>query len=366
MDHRVTGGAIGERDSSGSRDSSRGRVASMLRPAGRLTNLTLFVALLLTFATGVGAVATGSARGRWVVIAHGVVAIAVILLIPWKSRVIRRGLRRHRLSRWASLLLAALALTTLVFGLGYTTGLVRSIGGIAGMWLHIAVALALAPLVIWHVLVRRARPRRTDLSRRTLLRTGMLGAVAAGLYVASTSAVALVGLPGARRRFTGSYETGSFDPPMMPTTIWLDDTTPTIDPDSWRLAIVDSQGPYELTLSDLRQFDVRRRATLDCTSGWFAQQDWTGAPVSALLRGVGDARSLFVRSVTGYWVRFPVEDIDHLMLATAVGGLPLSAGHGFPLRLMAPDRRGFWWVKWVDRIELQSAPPWWQPPFPVT
>ncbi len=56
----------------------------------------------------------------------------------------------------------------------------------------------------------------------------------------------------------------------------------------------------------------RVRATLDCTSGWYAPQDWDGVPVSALLRSFGQARSLLVHSVTGYWIRFPVSDVGHM------------------------------------------------------
>ena len=342
----------------------------LLRAPGRQTNQVLLVVLLCAFGTGVATVAIGSPDGAWVAIGHGICGIAVVLLIPWKSRVVRGGLRRARLSRWLSLLLAALALFTLAAGLGYATGLVRSIAGKPGLWVHIAVALTLVPLVVWHVWARgiRARgirPRRTDLSRRALLRTGAVAAGAAALYAAAESAVTGFGLPGARRRFTGSYEAGSFQPEAMPTTSWLLDAVPTIDPDRWRLSIKDGQGRRELTLAQLTAYHTTVRATLDCTSGWYSHQDWTGLPLATVLHRKGNAQSVYVHSVTGYWIRFPIHDLDRLLLATQVGGAPLSAGHGFPVRLVAPGRRGYWWVKWVDRIELQTTPSWWQPPFPT-
>lgn len=345
--------------------STRSPLRRLLRPPGRQVNQVLLVALLCAFGTGVAAIAIGSPNGSWVAIGHGICGMAVVLLIPWKSRVARGGLRRARLSRWVSLLLAALALVTLIAGLGYATGLVRSIAGENGLWLHIAVALALVPLVGWHVLARRIRTRRTDLSRRTLLRAGVLATGAVGLYAVSEAAIRVLGLPGVRRRFTGSYETASFRPEAMPSTSWLLDAVPSVDPGRWRLTIKDVQGRRELTLVQLAAFATQVRATLDCTSGWYSQQDWTGVPLGTLLRRQPGAQSVYVHSVTGYWVRFPIHDLDLLLLATGVGGAPLSPDHGFPLRLVAPGQRGYWWVKWVDRIELQTTPSWWQPPFPV-
>ena len=53
------------------------------------------------------------------------------------------------------------------------------------------------------------------------------------------------------------------------------------------------------------------------------------------------------------------------MLASRVGGETLSHGHGFPLRLVAPDKRGFEWVKWVVDVRGNDTPKWLQPPLPI-
>ncbi|MDQ3505285.1 MAG: molybdopterin-dependent oxidoreductase, partial [Actinomycetota bacterium] len=70
-------------------------------------------------------------------------------------------------------------------------------------------------------------------------------------------------------------------------------------------------------------------------------------------------------STTGYARTFPARDAGTLWLATESNGRALTAGHGAPVRLVAPGRRGFWWVKWVASVDLGADPWWWQPPFPT-
>ncbi|HEY7225637.1 MAG TPA: molybdopterin-dependent oxidoreductase [Micromonosporaceae bacterium] len=360
------------------------RVAPRL--SGRATNLSVLAALVLVFATGLGAVATGSPRGRWIVIGHGLGAFALIFLIPWKSIVVRRGWLRARATRWASLALVVLVLAVIVAGLSSATGLVVSVGGFETLWWHIAIALGLVPLLLFHLVTRPVRivrslrrpghaevarrdqlgRRRTQLNRRAALRLGTIAGLAAAAYPLNEVVLRVAGAPGGRRRFTGSHEVVSADPAAIPATIWLDDEIPIIDVSGWRLTVVDGTGRRELGLSELARHEQTVRAVLDCTSGWYAEHDWSGCPVSALVSAHRGDRSLYVHSVTGYWIRFPVEEVDELLLATQVSGQRLLVGHGYPLRLVAPGRRGYWWVKWVDRIELQATPAWWQPPFPVT
>jgi DMSO/TMAO reductase YedYZ molybdopterin-dependent catalytic subunit len=45
-------------------------------------------------------------------------------------------------------------------------------------------------------------------------------------------------------------------------------------------------------------------------------------------------------------------ELDGALLATHVAGEPLPDDNGAPLRLVAPQRRGLDWIKWVDAIDV--------------
>jgi DMSO/TMAO reductase YedYZ molybdopterin-dependent catalytic subunit len=332
---------------------------------GRRTNLALLACLAVAFATGWLAFAYATAPARWSLVVHALGGFAILALVPWKSIVTRRGLRRPRPGRWASVTLAVLVLASLLGGLLHSTGLLRWWGPYTAMELHVGAAIAAVPFAVWHVLARPARPRPADLSRRNLLRAGAVVAAAGAGYAASELAVRVTGLPGAARRFTGSYEAGSFDPDLMPVSSWMFDAVPEIDPSGWSLRVVTPGGIRDWTYAELERFDDRRRAVLDCTGGFWSEQDWSGALLSRLVPDASGAISVRVVSHTGYDRRFAVEELPKLLLALRLGDQPLSADHGAPARLVVADRRGFWWVKWVRSIEIDDLPTWWQPPFPL-
>lgn len=57
-------------------------------------------------------------------------------------------------------------------------------------------------------------------------------------------------------------------------------------------------------------------------------------------------------SVTGYNRLLLWEEARELLLATHVGGEVLDFLHGYPLRAVVPSRRGWYWVKWLQRVVL--------------
>lgn len=341
------------------------------RRAGRRTNLALLVLLSAAFATGWLAFGTGTVwPSRIVTVAHAIAGIGVLALVPWKQLIVRRGLARPSGIRgWVvktcGIALAVCVVVSLAAGFAHSYAGPHSYLGLTAMQVHVGAALVAVPLFVVHLVTRPQRIRATDLSRRNALRFAVLVGLAGTAFAAAEGLASVARLPGRRRRFTGSYETGSDDPAAMPLTSWLFDEIPSIEPASYRLSVRVGHSARAIAYAELAAGADEVRAILDCTGGWYAEQTWRGVRVDRLVGLVPHGHVIVVTSATGYQRRFPAAAASTLWLATHMAGGQLDPGHGAPVRLVAPGRRGFWWVKWVISIETVAGPDWWQPPFPL-
>jgi DMSO/TMAO reductase YedYZ molybdopterin-dependent catalytic subunit len=330
--------------------------------SGRLANLALLVVVPLATASGFVMFLLGSGPVWSIAVLHAAAGLAVVVLIPWKAVVVRRGLRRSRRpGRATSLALAAAVVLALVSGVGHVGGVLLDHSPVTTMQLHVGAGLVAAVLTLAHAHRRRVSARRTDLSRRTLLRLGVL-ASAAGVLGASVNAAGGLTAPRGIRRPTGSFRLASSSVAAIPATSWLFDQAPGIDPQSWRLTVSANGTSRQWSLEELARWDDRQVAVLDCTGGWWTEQEWSGVRVARLLPE-GTTGTVEVTSATGYSRRLPLT--DDLLLATAVGGTGLAAMHGSPARLVVPGRRGYHWVKWVVRIAHDDRPWWGEAPLPL-
>jgi hypothetical protein len=303
----------------------------------------------------------------WLFDVHRFSAWILIGTLPWKVAISLHSLRRgigFTFDRGPMIFisLSAAVLTMLVLTLGLAWGF-RLLP--ETLWLrqtalswHWMLGLALILPFALHAWRRWPRPRRADLlSRRAALHVFGLG-IAAGLgWWISLILGEKRASPDSSNRFTGSRLAASYSGNQFPVTHTLAATPDQVNPERWRLIIegaVFNQRVYTYPqLLTLRS--ATKNATLDCTLGWYTVQEWRGLPLNDLLDDAGITPQAFAvrfESATGYANILPLEEANQVLLATHVGDETLEHSHGFPLRAIVPSRRGWFWVKWLQRIEV--------------
>ncbi|MGH8775792.1 MAG: molybdopterin-dependent oxidoreductase [Jiangellaceae bacterium] len=128
---------------------------------------------------------------------------------------------------------------------------------------------------------------------------------------------------------------------------------------AYRLVVDGAEARLDLSLGDLRAMPGHTvEQPIVCVEGWSADAEWTGVRVRDLLAEVGadpdaDVRVESLQRGGLYRVSMlpPPHARDPLtLLAYEVNGQPLNLDHGFPCRLIAPNRPGVLQTKWVARI----------------
>ena len=166
----------------------------------------------------------------------------------------------------------------------WSAGANGTIAGYSLLGWHDALGAVLAVLVVVHMVLRAKPLRARDaVHRRQFLAATGIGVGSLLAWRSQRPLLALLQLRGANRRFTGSYEAGSFAGNAFPTTSWVADSPRPIALDSYRLRVTGLVATeLELALADLPPRD-ELVATLDCTGGFYSTQRWRGTLLSRIL-----------------------------------------------------------------------------------
>jgi DMSO/TMAO reductase YedYZ molybdopterin-dependent catalytic subunit len=140
--------------------------------------------------------------------------------------------------------------------------------------------------------------------------------------------------------------------------------TQVIDKDTYRL-VVDGlvDRPRSLAYADLQAYEQESwLMDLNCVEGWSFTAKWTGPSLSAIL---ADAQvkpeaviAIFYTAddPTSGYTSLDLQYVrdNGVLLGLKINDVTLPSERGFPFQVVAKDKYGYKWAKWVTRIELSA------------
>lgn len=203
-------------------------------------------------------------------------------------------------------------------------------------------------------------------SQERLSRRGLLGGVAAaaGLITLTTVGQTVRPLSGLAVLAPRRPDVGPQGLPVNKTAHRAGVRALAQDP-AYRLVVTGPGGRTDLDLAALRALPQHTaELPIACVEGWSATGRWTGVRLRDLVALVGvdpDRATVLVESLeTAGRYRTstvgPAHVADPLtLIALRLGGEPLHPDHGYPARLIAPNRPGVLQTKWVGRLTVRES-----------
>ncbi|EMA30051.1 molybdopterin-dependent oxidoreductase [Halobiforma nitratireducens] len=142
----------------------------------------------------------------------------------------------------------------------------------------------------------------------------------------------------------------------------INPSPPSIDADAWTLSVSGLvEEELELDYDDVRGYEtVNRYKAIRCLSDDIDGEEldtavWTGVRMTDILEDAGiedEGAYAMLEGADDYFYSVPLADLEESVLAFGMNGMELPAGHGYPVRLLVPDRWGKLHVKWLTDIEI--------------
>lgn len=135
---------------------------------------------------------------------------------------------------------------------------------------------------------------------------------------------------------------------------------PTYDLEQWSLSVYGEVGsPLEFRFSDLLALpQTTTTSDIHCVTRWSKFSTvWTGVRFVDFMEGLhvhSDAKYVMAYGDHDYSAILPLTDLLHsdVLLAHTYDGAPLTAKHGWPMRLVVPHLYFWKSVKWLRGIEF--------------
>lgn len=134
-----------------------------------------------------------------------------------------------------------------------------------------------------------------------------------------------------------------------------------VDLETYRLEVTGLvERPLTLTYDQvLEEEHIQRLVRLICVEGWTANILWEGVRLTELLDQAGPSEEALIaifHCADGYTTSLPLDTIRErdLLLAFSSNGIDLPSALGAPLILVAEDKLGYKWARWIEIIELSD------------
>ncbi|MBS3787536.1 molybdopterin-dependent oxidoreductase [Candidatus Bipolaricaulota bacterium] len=134
-----------------------------------------------------------------------------------------------------------------------------------------------------------------------------------------------------------------------------------IDKDEYRLQITGLiNEDRALTYEELQEMDhVKKIVTLQCVEGWRVKALWGGIPLKDVFSKLDinpEVNTVIFHAADGYTSSLSVEHImdNNIIIADHLNGIQLPPEQGFPFQLVAEQKWGYKWVRWITKIELSA------------